>query len=141
MIKEFKGKYYFLSNYSKSDIKINDITFLNAESAFHSFKDMKRQSQFENLDPATAKRKGRNVKLRGDWESVKDEIMYLVVKEKFKQNEELREKLIETGNEYLEEGNTWNDTYWGVCNGKGKNKLGKILMKVRSEMKNIELIK
>ncbi|HFD2083280.1 NADAR family protein [Clostridium perfringens] len=141
MIKEFKGKYYFLSNYSKSDIKINDITFLNAESAFHSFKDMKRQSQFANLDPATAKRKGRNVKLREDWESVKDEIMYLVVKEKFKQNKELREKLIETGNEYLEEGNTWNDTYWGVCNGIGKNKLGKILMKVRSEMKNIELIK
>ena len=138
MIKEFKGKYYFLSNYSKSDIKINDITFLNAESAFHSFKDMKMQSQFANLDPATAKRKGRSVKLRGDWEEVKDEIMYLVVKEKFKQNKELRRKLIDTGDKYLEEGNTWNDTYWGVCNGKGRNMLGKILMRVRSVMMNIE---
>ena len=39
------------------------------------------------------------------------------------------------GEEYLEEGNTWHDTYWGVCNGKGKNKLGKILMQVREELK------
>ncbi|WP_279324996.1 hypothetical protein [Clostridium perfringens] len=44
MIKEFKRKYYFLSNYSKSDININGITFFNAESAFNSFKDMKIQS-------------------------------------------------------------------------------------------------
>ncbi|MGL5416029.1 MAG: NADAR family protein [Clostridium sp.] len=109
-----------MSNYSKSDIKINDIVFLNAESAFHSFKDMKRQAQFANLDPAIAKRKGRSVKLRSDWEKVKDEIMSLVVKEKFKQNKELREKLIYIGEEYLEEGNTWKDIYWGICNGRGK---------------------
>ena len=32
------------------------------------------------------------------------------------------------------EGNTWNDTFWGVCNGQGQNWLGKILMLVRSEL-------
>lgn len=137
MIKEFKGKYYFLSNYSKSDIKINGITFLNAEAAFHSFKDIKRQSEFSNLDPSTAKRKGRNVRLRHDWEEVKDDIMYLVIKSKFEQNINLKDKLIATGDEYLEEGNTWNDVYWGVCKGRGKNMLGKILMRVRSELANI----
>lgn len=138
MIKEFKGKYYFLSNYSKSKIVINGITFLNAEARFHSFKDIKRQSEFASLDPATAKRKGRSVRLRHDWEEIKDDIMYLVVKAKFEQNSDLKEKLIATGDdEYLEEGNRWNDTYWGVCKGRGKNMLGKILMRVRSELSNI----
>lgn len=135
MIKEFRGKYYFLSNFSESKININGITFLNGESAFNSFKDMNIQSEFANLDPSTAKRKGRNVKLRHDWESVKDDIMYQVVKAKFEQNEDLKVKLLETGDEYLEEGNLWNDVYWGMCKGRGKNKLGKILMKVREELR------
>lgn len=134
MINEFRGKYYFLSNFSDSKITINGITFLNAEAAFQSFKDIERQSEFSNLNPSSAKRKGRNVRLRHDWEQVKDNIMYQVVKAKFEQNDDLRLKLIATNNEYLEEGNTWNDTYWGVCRGRGKNMLGKILMKVRSEL-------
>ena len=135
MIKEFRGKYYFLSNFSNSKFTLNGITFLNGESAFHSFKDIKSQSEFANLDPFTAKRKGRKVKLRHDWEDIKDDIMYKVVKAKFEQNVDLKEKLLATGDEYLEEGNTWNDTYWGVCKGRGKNMLGKILMKVRLELK------
>jgi ribA/ribD-fused uncharacterized protein len=134
MINEFRGKYYFLSNFSDSKITINDITFNNGESAFHSFKDISRQSDFANLDPSTAKRKGRNVKLRHDWENIKDDIMYQVVKAKFTQNEDLKERLLATGEEHLEEGNTWGDKYWGVCNGVGKNRLGKILMKVRDEL-------
>lgn len=134
MINEFRGKYYFLSNFSNSKIVINGITFLNGEAAFHSFKDLSKQSQFANLDPSTAKRKGRRVNLRHDWEDVKDQIMYEVVKAKFQQNNDLKEKLLATGDEYLEEGNTWNDTYWGVCRGRGKNKLGKILMQIRLEI-------
>lgn len=134
MINEFRGKHYFLSNFSDSKITINGITFLNGESAFHSFKDLSRQSEFANLYPSTAKKKGRNVKLRHDWEKVKDDIMYQVVKAKFEQNEDLKEKLLNTEDEYLEEGNTWNDTYWGVCRGRGKNMLGKILMRVRAEL-------
>ena len=96
---------------------------------------MEQRKNFLGLDPSSAKRKGRRVKLRDDWEEVKDQIMYEIVLNKFSQNEELRKKLIATGDEYLEEGNTWHDTYWGVCNGKGKNKLGKILMQVREELK------
>ena len=96
---------------------------------------MEQRKNFLGLDPSSAKRKGRRVKLRNDWEEVKDQIMYEIVLNKFSQNEELRKKLIATGDEYLEEGNTWYDTYWGVCNGKGKNKLGKILMQVREELR------
>jgi len=114
---------------------MNGFIFDNAEATFHSFKDTSRQSEFADLNPYSAKRKGRTVKLREDWERVKDDIMYQVVKAKFEQNDELKEKLLATGNEELVEGNTWNDMYWGVYDGKGYNVLGTILMLVRHELK------
>ncbi len=46
---------------------------------------------------------------------------------------ELKQKLISTGNSILEEGNYWNDTFWGICKEKEENHLGKLLMKVREE--------
>lgn len=44
-------------------------------------------------------------------------------------------QLLATGTRYLEETNTWGDTYWGVCEGKGLNMLGKTLMQVRDELR------
>lgn len=131
MIGEFKGSYAFLSNFSDSKITIDGLTFLNAEAAYQSYKDLSRQKEFTRLDPKTAKRKGKTVNLRPDWEDVKDEIMYNVVMAKFNQNEDLKKKLLATGRNFLQEGNYWNDTYWGVCNGQGRNRLGIILMSVR----------
>lgn len=135
MIKYFRGKYYFLSNFSDSNISINGTTFLNGEAAFQSFKDLEKQKEFSQLTPSEAKEKGRKVKLRSDWESIKNYIMYSVVKAKFEQNEDLKNKLLNTGEEILQEGNTWGDYYWGVCRGSGSNKLGKILMQVRDELR------
>ena len=60
--------------------------------------------------------------------------MYDVCKAKFTQNPELAEKLLATGEQELVEGNNWNDTFWGMCRGKGKNMLGNILMKIREEL-------
>lgn len=62
--------------------------------------------------------------------------MYEICMAKFTQNEDLKEKLLATGNDILEEGNTWGDKVWGTVNGVGENKLGKILMKVREELRN-----
>lgn len=137
-IKEFRGKYYFLSNFYNCKVIYNGITYLNNEAAFQSMKtlNVEQRKQFSNLDPSSAKRKGRNIRLRDDWEKVKDQIMYEICKNKFLQNEDLKIKLLNTGDEYLEEGNTWNDREWGVCNNIGKNKLGKILMRIRGELKN-----
>ena len=70
-----------------------------------------------------------------DWDAVKTTYMYEIVKAKFMQNAELRIKLLETGNEHLEEGNTWGDRIWGTVNGVGQNRLGKILMRVREELR------
>ena len=135
MIDEFIGEYYFLSNFSYSKIELNGFIFDSGEAAFHSFKDISRQSEFVDIFPLMAKRKGRRVSLRSDWEQVKDDIMYQVVKAKFEQNDELKEKLLATENQMLVEGNTWNDTYWGICQGKGFNVLGVTLMLIRHELR------
>ena len=140
MIREFRGKYYFLSNfYDESLVEYEGLVYGNAEAAFHAQKDLSRAKQFTGLNPSEAKKLGRKVKLREDWEEVKDRIMYEIVKSKFELNSIMKEKLLGTKDNYLTEGNTWHDNYWGSCNcpkcnGKGDNKLGLILMRVRKEL-------
>jgi ribA/ribD-fused uncharacterized protein len=90
--------------------------------------------------PGLAKSRGRSVKIRGDWEQVKYEIMYAVQMDKYQQNPQLLKKLLATGDAELEEGNWWHDNIWGNCKCdrckdiEGRNMLGEILMKVRSEL-------
>lgn len=134
-IKEFKGQYYFLSNFYSVEVTYNGITYKNNESAFQAQKDPQKAASFAHLESAQAKRKGRAVRLRHNWDKIKEQIMYEICLAKFTQNENLKLKLLETGDAYLEEGNDWGDKEWGVVNGKGKNKLGKILMRVREELR------
>lgn len=136
MINEFRGKYYFLSNFYESPVTWNGLTYLNNEAAFQSAKTFSDRECFTNLDPSSAKKLGRKVQLRNDWESVKDDVMYEICKAKFSQSVELKNRLLATGNEHLEEGNTWGDMIWGTVNGIGENRLGKILMRVREELKS-----
>lgn len=131
----FKGEHYFLSNFYSAPIVFEGVRYENNEAAFQAAKCPSRKQEFCNLNPSEAKRLGRQVELRPDWENVKDGIMYRICKEKFMQNHDLRIKLIGTKDADLVEGNDWNDTIWGVCNGVGENRLGKILMKVRDEIK------
>ena len=91
---------------------------------------------FCGLNPQAAKRLGRRVELRPDWESVKYDVMYQVCKAKFTQNPNLLERLLATGDAELVEGNTWGDQVWGVCKGVGENHLGKTLMRIRAELGN-----
>lgn len=143
MIDKFEGKYAFLSNFYPSPIEvwIDEEVHLTAPTAEHVFQYLKTPSEEEGIDilmaqtPGQAKRLGQKCLLRKDWEEVKDHAMLSVLRAKFA-NPELKEKLIATGDVELVEGNHWNDTYWGVCNGIGKNMLGKLLMQVREEIKN-----
>lgn len=84
--------------------------------------------------PAFCKGLGQKVKIRPDWEQVKVEIMFFHVAKKFRDHPSLKLQLMETGHLYLEETNTWDDTFWGVCRGRGQNVLGHILMDIRSEL-------
>ena len=138
MIDSFKGEYAFLSNFCNAHVIYEGILYFNSESAFQSAKTLDKniRSEFIGLDAYVAKKKGKTIRLRPDWQSVRDSIMYDVVLSKFTLNPDLKDKLMSTGYEELVEGNTWRDTYWGVCNGKGQNKLGKILMQVRAELRN-----
>ena len=85
--------------------------------------------------PGEAKRMGRQVTLRKDWEDVKISVMEKGLRMKFA-IPELRDKLLATGEEELVEGNWWGDTCWGVCKGVGANNLGKLLMKIREESRD-----
>lgn len=138
MINEFKGQYYFLSNFYVAPVTWGGITYQNNEAAFQSAKvlDNSLREEFAELDPASAKKMGRRVRLRDDWEAVKYNVMYEICLAKFSQNEKLKSMLLATGDEHLEEGNTWGDKIWGTVNGEGENNLGKILMRVRDEIKS-----
>lgn len=136
MINDFHGKNFFLSNFYRHKVVYNGLEFDNNEAAFQAQKtlDSKIQEDFIHLLPDEAKSLGRSVKLRNDWEQVKDTIMEEIVRAKFN-DPYMKKLLLATGDEELIEGNWWKDRYWGVCNGTGKNKLGKILMKIRKEIK------
>ena len=94
------------------------------------------QSEFQKLSPKDAKKLGRRIELRDDWDLIKDNIMYNILCHKFKDNFSLKKALLDTNDIYLVEGNNWGDVYWGVCKNIGYNKLGEILMKIREEIKN-----
>lgn len=134
-IAQFRGKYFFLSNFYSAPVTYLGQSFRNNEAAFQSSKCPECSDKFLNLNPSDAKKLGRNVCLRDDWEEIKDSVMYDICRAKFTQNPNLAQLLIETGDATLIEGNNWGDVVWGVCNGVGENRLGKILMQIRSEIK------
>lgn len=136
-INEFKGDNFFLSNFYEAPVEYQGLHFLNNEAAFQAMKCPQRAREFCKLNPSAAKKLGRSVDLRPDWEGMKDIFMYEICTNKFLQNPELLERLLATGDATLIEGNDWNDKIWGVCNGQGENRLGKILMRIREEQRNI----
>jgi len=133
-IDSFKDEYEFLSNFYECSIPYLGLTFRNAEAAFQAAKTInaEERKEFVSLSASQAKRKGRRVELRSDWEQMKITVMREVLGIKFL-DPELSSKLLATGNEELIEGNTWNDRFWGVCRGSGRNVLGKLLMEIREE--------
>ena len=131
--------YAFLSNFHEAPVTYRGLTFGSAEAAFQAQKCMTEEERlpFTEARPGKSKGMGRRVRLRPDWEQVKTGLMEEIVRAKFTQNEELKQKLLATGEKRLVEGNTWGDTFWGVDlrSGRGENRLGEILMRVRAELK------
>lgn len=137
-IDRFRDEFEFLSNFYPAAIEYDGLLYCNAEAAFQAQKcaDRADRRQFFDLSAGKAKRLGRHVALRPDWEQVKDGLMLDIVRAKFTQNWWLGMRLVATGSKTLVEGNTWGDTYWGVDarTGQGENRLGRILMQVREEI-------
>lgn len=132
----FRGENAWLSNFFMVPFVWKGKKWKSAEHAFQASKAKKEVEALrvmEAVTPTEAKRLGRRVEMRENWNQVRLEVMEEILRAKFSVPE-LKEKLKATGERELVEGNTWNDTFWGVCNGRGMNHLGKLLMKVRSEM-------
>ena len=129
----FRNEYWFLSNMYPCEIRVNGLVFTCAEACFQSFKttDVNERKKFQGIDGFKAKKLGRSVSLRSDWNDIRIEVMSRVIHAKFHQNSDLTKKLQDTGDLPIIEDNTWKDTFWGRCNGKGHNLLGQILMSER----------
>ena len=136
-VKGFFNEYRFLSNYELGNVLYEGIIYPSSENAYQAAKsiDPKIRERFINVGPNDAKKMAKSITVREDWDEIKYDVMYNIVLDKFTRNSELGDKLIETSDKYLEETNHWKDTTWGVCNGIGKNWLGKILMDVRNTIK------
>ena len=137
-IEEFQGDARFLSNFYESPVEYRGVTYRNAEAAFQAQKcrDRSRCKDYAALSASAAKRAGRREDLRPDWEQIKITEMYRIVRAKFAQDATLAWRLLDTGDRRLVEGNSWNDTFWGVCRGEGRNWLGTCLMAVRAVLKS-----
>ena len=142
MIDCFDGEFAFLSNFYEHPIQYQGIVYPTNEHFFQAMKSLKedeRKMIAAAPTPGKAKRLGRAITLRADWETVKYDIMLLGLRLKFC-DIELREKLRKTGDEMLIEGNYWHDNTWGDCScdackdRPGRNMLGQLLMQVRNEI-------
>jgi len=135
MIKEFQGSYRFLSNFYPCRIVYEGIAYLSVEAFYQAQKTFSvvRKREISQMRPGQAKRAGRDLVLRYDWEEIKLEVMEKGLRLKFA-DPDLKALLLETGVQELIEGNYWGDEFWGVYNGKGQNNLGKLLMKVRKDL-------
>lgn len=137
-IERFTGDYAFLSNFHPSIVFLDGHMYPTVENAFQAAKCLHEEdrAQFATLTPGQAKRLGRKVEMRPDWNSARLDVMHDLVLQKFKNHAELQEKLLDTNDATLVEGNQWHDTFWGVCNGVGQNNLGQILMNVRGILRD-----
>lgn len=140
-IDSFRGDFGFLSNFHEASIWVDGKRYPSVEHAYQAFKFGKDGEAHEMVrtcgSPGQAKKLGKAASLPHGWDTTKIELMRKLVREKFK-NPLLRAMLLATEDAVLIEGNTWNDTFWGVCRSRGSNWLGKILMEVREECKREE---
>lgn len=136
-IMTFSGKYAFLSNFFPSNIIVCGVAYPTVEHAFQAHKTLsqKERKAIATLPtPGRAKRAGRALELRSDWDEVKIPVMKTLLEKKF-ENPVLAERLLATGNATIMESNHWGDIFWGVSGGTGLNHLGKLLMEIRDDLK------
>lgn len=134
----FINEFRWLSNFAPCHIFYGGLRFDTVEHAYQAAKttDPRAKLQIQAcVFPGYAKRMGKRVPMRGDWDEIKLSVMLDLVRQKFS-DRSYKLLLLETGDQEIIEGNHWGDVYWGVCKGVGENHLGKIIMQVREEIRN-----
>ena len=136
----YKGKwvYNWFSNMEPSEITIDGTTYPSVENYYQAMKslDVEIHKLFSAITPSKSKFLGKGLKIRPDWEEVKENFMYKALWVKFNQPQ-WKEKLLATNEEEIVEWNNWGDLIWGkdIRSLKGQNKLGILLMKIREQLK------
>lgn len=135
-ITSFSGKYRFLSNFWRVNIVWEGHIYPSTENAYQAAKKHPSQrAQYRNCSPGESKRLSHIGEICPNWEFVKLSVMDDLLQLKFAPSSWCAEQLLLTDSRLLVEGNTWGDTFWGVCNGKGENHLGELLMKRRKALR------
>jgi len=140
-ITEFQGEYRWLSNHVIAKVTYDEHVFPTVEHAYVYSKTLVKEEQelflaeMNELSPGQAKRLGKSLTLRPDWESVRLDIMRDLTRQKYN-IPYYRDKLLSTGDAEIIEGNDWGDTFWGHFKGVGENNLGKIIMETRSYLRS-----
>lgn len=135
MISSFTGEFRFLSNFWPAEVSLDGEVYPSVEHAYQAAKTIntaQRAAIRVAKGPGIAKRLGKTVTLRSDWNTVRLTVMRDLLKQKFS-DPNLRQRLLATHDEELVEGNQWGDQFWGVARGRGQNHLGRLLMEVRKE--------
>jgi ribA/ribD-fused uncharacterized protein len=137
VIDNFYDEYRWLSNFYETKLVMDGIVYPSSEHAYQAHKSASRAARLwvaAASTPGHAKKCGRQLDIRPDWEQVKIEVMRQVLAVKFPYASLLGQRLIDTGDELLVEGNTWGDTFWGVAmpSRTGENHLGRLLMERRA---------
>lgn len=138
MIKEFQNEYRWLSNFAPCSITLDGVEYKSVEHAYMSAKSddpiWKEICRF-SPSPSKIKKVSRTIELVPDWEQKKILVMMKCLVQKFNQSS-YKEKLIDTRDKYIQEGNYWGDEFWGVNlkTGKGKNLLGIMIMTIRETL-------
>jgi ribA/ribD-fused uncharacterized protein len=138
-IRGFFGEYRLFSNFWHVQVVMDGKVYRSTEHAYQAAKTLDpkgREYIAAARSPADARRLGRAVTMRPDWESVKEQVMRDLLIQKFS-IDPYKTALLDTGEAYLEETNHWGDVFWGVCNGKGRNRLGIALMEIRADLRSL----
>ena len=132
--------YRDFSNFANYPIEIDGTLWPTSEHYYQArkFADRDRQERIRQLPKAVAAKRYASkyrAQVRPDWGAVKDAVMERALRAKFTQHESLRELLLGSGEETIEE-NSARDYYWGIGeDGTGQNKLGLLLMRIRAELR------
>jgi ribA/ribD-fused uncharacterized protein len=136
-IESFAGEFRWLSNFEPVSVTLDGVEYPSTEHAYQAAKTTdpaERKTVRACETPGRAKRAGRKLTMRHGFDGMKVAVMLDLTRQKYT-DPELRERLLATGEREIVEGNTWGDTFWGVCRGEGRNHLGRILMRVRREIR------
>lgn len=138
MIDSFSGADRWLSNFHASQVWLDGRGYMTVEHAYQAAKTLdatERDTIRKAQSPGLAKKLGRTITLRPDWDDVRLCVMVDLVRQKF-DHPVFRKCLLATGDLPIVEGNTWGDRFWGVSGGVGENHLGRIIMRVRDELRS-----